>query len=263
VPRKQGLAALLVSRGLFADAKTASAWVMARKVRVGDDYVTQPGARVATDTSIEVVGLARRYVSRGGEKLEAALEGFGISVEGLHVLDAGASTGGFTDCLVARGAARVYAVDVGFGQLRGKIAADPKVIALERTNIGDLAIEQFDPPLQLCTADLSYLSIGKSLPILSRLFARAPRILHLVKPLFEGVAPERAREPVSLREMLVRVAGHAPASGLALMGVRASPMLGSNGTVEFFGLFEEARGEAMEPLSEQIDRALARAASAG
>lgn len=256
MPRKLGLAALLVERGHFADAKTASAWIMARKVRVASDYVTQPGTRVAEDVEITVVGLLQRYVSRGGEKLEGALEGFGVSVEGLQVLDAGASTGGFTDCLLGRGAARVYAVDVGFGQLRGKVAADPRVVALERTNIADLEIGRFDAPLDLCTADLSYLSLSKSLPILSSLFEHNARIIHLIKPLFEGVSPAEATGLATLREMLERVVGYAPPSGLTATGVSASPILGSNGTVEFFGCFEAGEVEPATPLSLQVEAAL-------
>jgi 23S rRNA (cytidine1920-2'-O)/16S rRNA (cytidine1409-2'-O)-methyltransferase len=259
VARRQGLAALLVERGLFDDVKLASSWIMARKVRVADEYVTQPGKRVAADARIDVVGLDQRYVSRGGEKLEGALEGFSLSVAGLQVLDAGASTGGFTDCLLRHGAARVYAVDVGFGQLRGSIAQDPRVVALERTNIGDLSEAHFDGPPVFCTADLSYLSLEKSLPILTPLLAPAARILHLVKPLFEGVAPEEAREQDRLRTMLERVAGHAP-EGVGLVGFRASSILGSNGTVEFFGLFEcGSAGAGNEALDAEIDAALRQA----
>lgn len=255
MPRKQGLAALLVERGLFTDVKTASAWVMARKVRVENDYVTQPGARVAADAAVEVTGLEQRYVSRGGEKLEGALEGFGISPLGLQVLDAGASTGGFTDCLLARGAARVYAVDVGFGQLRGKVASDPRVVALERTNISDLEIGRFDPPLDLATADLSYLSVARSLPILAALFAGPKRVIHLVKPLFEGVTPECATDSGALRDMLLRVERSAADAGLVLTRVMASPILGSNGTVEFFGLFEEP-GARLAAFEDQLDVAV-------
>jgi 23S rRNA (cytidine1920-2'-O)/16S rRNA (cytidine1409-2'-O)-methyltransferase len=216
---------------------------------------------VAAAARIDVVGLERRYVSRGGEKLEGALARFGLSVEGLDVLDAGASTGGFTDCLLRHGAARVYAVDVGFGQLRGSLSSDARVVALERTNIGDLSCAQFAARPSFCTADLSYLSLAKSLPILAPLLGAGARILHLVKPLFEGLTPESVGEKDGLRAMLARVAGYAPAAGLAVVGLMASPILGSNGTVEFFLLFDRRAEGALSAtaLDDAIDGSLAQA----
>jgi 23S rRNA (cytidine1920-2'-O)/16S rRNA (cytidine1409-2'-O)-methyltransferase len=256
VARKLGLAELLVERGLFEDAKTAGSWIMARKVRVFDEYVTKPGTRVPVDAAIEVVGLERPYASRGGEKLAGALDHFALSIEGAVVLDAGASTGGFTDCLLQRGAGQVYAVDVGFGQLRGKLAADPRVVARERTNIADLTREQFVRPLDLCVADLSYLSLEKSVPTLAALFEGAPLILHLVKPLFEGVREQHAEDAARLRQMLARVTGYGRPAGLAVRDVIASPILGSNGTVEFFALFTDAAGVGQARLGGRLDAAV-------
>ncbi len=253
--RKLRLDQLLVERGLFPDSKTAAAWIMARKVRVRDEYQTKPGTAVPLDVPVEVLGLDRRYVSRGGEKLEAALERFELSVRDRVALDAGASTGGFTDCLLQHGASLVYAVDVGFGQLRGSLAADPRVVALERTNISELDGNRFAQPLDLCVADLSYLSVSRSLPILASLFAREPLIVHLVKPLFEGLDGEQAVDRRCLGQLFPRLAEAATRSDLDLCDLMASPILGSKGTVEFFGLFSAGPGAAA-PLPDLFERAL-------
>jgi 23S rRNA (cytidine1920-2'-O)/16S rRNA (cytidine1409-2'-O)-methyltransferase len=197
---------------------------------------------VPADVSIEVVGLQQRYVSRGGEKLEAALERFEVSPRGRVVLDAGASTGGFTDCLLQRGAALVYSVDVGFGQLRGSLAADSRVEVLERTNIGVLTRDRLARPLDLCVADLSYLSVSKSLPILLSLFERSPLIVHLVKPLFEGLSPQEALDRQAIGRVLLRLAESAERSDVQLCNLMASPILGGGGTVEFFALFSTEPG---------------------
>lgn len=242
---------LLVERQLFADRKSAASWIMARKVRLGDQYLTKPGNLVPTDAVPEVVGLEKPYVSRGGEKLAAALDRFGLSPAGKVVLDAGASTGGFTDCLLQRGAALVYAVDVGFGQLRGSLASDARVRALERTNIAALTPDRLDPPIDLAVADLSYLSVSRSLPILASLFARRPAIVHLVKPLFEGLDQNQTVDRAALSAVLTRVAAAAARSDLSLQGLMASPILGSGGTIEFLGLFsDQAAGASVAELAE-------------
>jgi 23S rRNA (cytidine1920-2'-O)/16S rRNA (cytidine1409-2'-O)-methyltransferase len=253
--RKVRLDQLLVERGLCSDPKTAASWIMARKVRVGDRYITKAGTLVALDAPVDVVGLGRRYVSRGGEKLDAALKGFGLSVEDRVALDAGASTGGFTDCLLQHGAAMVYAVEVGFGQLRGSLAADPRVVVLERTNIAALNRDHFRQPLDLCVADLSYLSLSRSLPILRSLFHHSPLIVHLVKPLFEGVAGSEALDRRAIARMFPRLLEAASPCGLHLKDLMASPILGSNGTVEFFGLFSAESGAGVPP-PELFERAL-------
>ncbi len=224
------------------DAKTASAWIMAGKVRVGNDYRTKSGELISTDAEVEVSGLDERYVSRGGEKLESALARFSVPVEGCAVLDAGASTGGFTHCLLQHGARRVYAVDVGFGQIRGVLTADPRVTNLERTNISDLDRERFVEPLDVCVADLSYLSVVDSLPVLAALFDGPPLIVHLIKPLFEGVLPQESSDLAIISRIFPKIAEAARGVGLALCDLIASPILGRSGTVEFFGLFRGASG---------------------
>jgi 23S rRNA (cytidine1920-2'-O)/16S rRNA (cytidine1409-2'-O)-methyltransferase len=239
-PRRVRLDRLLVERGLLPDLKTAGAWIMAGKVRVGDRYGAKAGELVPAESALEVKGLEQRFVSRGGEKLESALARFSVAVEGRVALDAGASTGGFTDCLLQRGARRVYAVDVGFGQIRGSLTRDPRVTSLERTNISDLDRGHFAEPLDLCVADLSYLSVVDSLPILAGFFERPPLILHLIKPLFEGVPDTQASDLGRIARIFPGIDGAARNAGLVLCELRASPILGSSGTVEFFGLFRGA-----------------------
>ncbi len=238
---------LLVERGLLPDLRSAGAWILARRVRVNGAFELQPGARVPPDADLEIPELEQRYVSRGGEKLEAALAKLAADPRGLTVLDAGASTGGFTDCLLQHGAARVYAVDVGFGQLRGKLASDPRVVSLERTNIAELDARRFDPPLQMAVVDLSYLSLTAAIPQLARLFPSRVLMVCLLKPLFEGI-PERDRRSFErFPPIFGRIRGCCETGGLRLTGVCASPILGSRGTVEFFVRVEShAQGRGAE-----------------
>ena len=256
-PRALRLDALLVERGLFADAKEAAGWIMAGKVRVAGRYETKSGARVPIDAPVDVRGLDQRYVSRGGLKLEGALDRFDVDVAGLGVLDAGASTGGFTDCLLQRGAARVYAVDVGFGQLRGKLASDARVVNLERTNIAELDAARFAAPLDLAVVDLSYLSLRVAVPVVAALFRGPPQLVCLVKPLFEGV---RDAEKAALHRFPAVFAGLARAwaeSGLELRDLALSPLLGRRDTVEFFARVGPATG--LDGLDELVRRALGEA----
>ena len=192
-PRKQPLAQLLVARGLFASLEDARRWTMAGQVYVGGQRADKPGIQVPIDATIVVRG-RRQYVSRGGHKLAAALDAFGLDASGRVALDCGASTGGFTDCLVQRGAALVYAVDVGYGQLAGSLRAHPRVRTMERTNLGDLSPAALDPSPTLITLDLSYLSLVDALPIASRLLMPAGDVLALFKPLFEVDDAEARRQ---------------------------------------------------------------------
>lgn len=250
--RRQRLDEVLVARGLLPDLRTARAWILAGDVVVGERVCSKPGTLIAEDES--AIALRRpveRYVSRGGLKLEAALARFAVDVSGRVVLDAGASTGGFSDCLLQHGAARVYAVDVGHGQLRGKLASDPRVMNLERTNIGELTPATFQPPIELAVFDLSYISATKAVPILAPLFVgRPPELVGLVKPLFEGVAPAEMRDPEALRQALLRVLAAWAGGGFQARDLMVSPILGNSGTVEFLawlspGAAEPGRNEAL------------------
>jgi 23S rRNA (cytidine1920-2'-O)/16S rRNA (cytidine1409-2'-O)-methyltransferase len=223
----------LVTDGLLPDLKTAQAWIIAGDVLVGGAVCNTAGTQVPATAAVALRRPVEKFVSRGGLKLEAALQRFSLPVAGKVVLDAGASTGGFTDCLVQHQARKVYAVDVGFGQLRGKLGSDPRVVNLERTNISDLRAEVLDPPIDLAVFDLSYLSATRTVPILMGLFEKPVSIVGLVKPLFEGVQPADMQDPESLRQALHRVMDAMGALGLSFGGLIPSPILGKNGTVEF------------------------------
>ncbi len=258
--RRLRLDELLLERGWFDDLKVAGAWVMSRKVRVGGDYVTKPGTSVQRGAEIEVVGRGQRYVSRGGIKLEAALERFELDVLDRTALDAGASTGGFTDCLLQRGAARVYAVDAGFGQLRGRLASHPRVVGLERTNVSDLEAAQFEPPLDLATIDLSYLSLVRALPIVRSLFVAEVRLVWLVKPLFEGVASADRARLERFPPVFARLADAAQTCELRLVNLMSSPIQGANGTLEFLAHVASDL-DPVAPLEALTSRALDEAAA--
>ena len=182
--RKRPLAAMLAERGIFDSEDEARRWVMSGKVFVNGQRVDKPGMLVPGDAVLNVHD-RRRYASRGGYKLEAALAHFHVTAAGRAVLDSGASTGGFTDCLLQHGATLVYAVEVGYGQLVGRLRADPRVRNLERTNLSDLAPAELNPLPTLITLDLSYLSLTKALPIAAHLLGPEGEVLALLKPLFE------------------------------------------------------------------------------
>ncbi|MBN1517844.1 TlyA family RNA methyltransferase [Candidatus Sumerlaeota bacterium] len=229
---------LLVHRGLCANADYAKRWIMAGKVIVNDRRIDKAGEQVPENADVRIKGMSR-YVGKGGFKLEGALSNFGVTVSGKIALDAGASTGGFTDCLLQHGASRVYAVDVGFGNLAGKLRSDARVVNLEKTNISDLGIEALDPPPSLATVDLSYLSLQKAIPIVSRLLAPDGQLLCLVKPLFETPDAEIRRQgmiadPAIFKEILETLSRFVQDEHLNLLGVTHSPIRGNNGTVEFW-----------------------------
>jgi 23S rRNA (cytidine1920-2'-O)/16S rRNA (cytidine1409-2'-O)-methyltransferase len=249
----------LVADGLLPDLRTAQAWILAGDVLVTGTVCEKPGTRIAGGATVTLRRSLEKYASRGGLKLEAALARFRVPVTGRVALDAGASTGGFTDCLLQHGAARVYAVDAGYGQLRGKLRSDRRVVNLEKTNISEVRLADLDPPIDLAVFDLSYLSAARAMPVLARLFTVDPDIIGLVKPLFEGVQPADMKEPASLRAALVRVLAAIAAQGLAVQAIIPSPILGSGGTVEF--LVRALAGQPLVSPDSLVDGALAELAA--
>ncbi len=228
---------LLVERGLAGSRAEAQRWIRAGEVRVADQVVDQPGALVAPDAPIALTARPR-FVSRGGEKLEAALVGFGVDVRGWVVADVGASTGGFTDCLLQRGAVRVYAIDVGYGQLDWRLRNDPRVVVMERTNARYL--ERLPEPVHLVTVDVSFISLRLILPRAVGWLHPCGHILTLIKPQFEAGRREVGkggvvRDPAVHRRVLVEVARAAADLGLTLRGLMVSPLLGPAGNREFLG----------------------------
>ncbi len=225
----------LVIRRLAEDLRVARGLIMAGKVVVDDAVCSKAGTPVSATARVHVRGRAMKFVSRGGYKLEAALERFGIDVSGRVVLDAGASTGGFTDCLLQRGAARVYAVDVGFGQLRGRLSTDDRVVNLERTNISDVEVGSLSPAIDMAVADLSNLSLRKAIPILRGLFREGAdvELVVLVKPLFEGLERSGMAAADALLSTLEALLSEVVAAGLGVAGLMASPIRGGRSSVEF------------------------------
>jgi 23S rRNA (cytidine1920-2'-O)/16S rRNA (cytidine1409-2'-O)-methyltransferase len=233
----------------------AQAWVLGGDVLVADRVCSKPGTLVAEDVPLELRRPLQKYVSRGGLKLEAALARFGVPVADRVVLDAGASTGGFTDCLLQHGARRVYAVDVGYGQLRGKLASEPRVTNLERTNISDLAREDLSPAIDLCVFDLSYLSARKAVPVLASLFQGPPEMVGLIKPLFEGVSQSAMQDSGRLASALLSVLESLGTQQLSARDAMVSPIFGTRGTVEF--LVWIVAGPTRAPMLPMVQRAIA------
>ena len=234
---RRRLDAELVRRGLMGTPAAAREAVEAGVVQVAGIVASKPATMVADDVAISMLGASRPFVSRAGQKLAAALDRFNVDPVGCRCLDAGASTGGFTDVLLRRGAADVVAVDVGYGQLAWELRTDPRVRVLERTNIRDLTLEDL-APVDLVVADLSFISLRVVLPTLQRLAAPAAPMVVLVKPQFEAGkgavgAGGVVRDPEVWGRVLDGVVATAATLGLGARAAMASPLLGPAGNVEF------------------------------
>ena len=236
---KQRLDELVWARGLAESRSQAQRLILAGQVFIGDEVADKPGRLVAEDAPVRVQA-SSRYVSRGGLKLDAALAAFDITPAGWVCADIGASTGGFTDCLLQHGASRVYAVDVGYGQLAWSLRQDPRVVVMERTNVRYLA--SLPEPVRLATVDVSFIGLGLTLPAVARLLvptdAAGGGIIALIKPQFE-VGKGRVgkggvvRDPEQHRAVILKVIAEAAAGGLAPAGLIRSPITGPAGNVEF------------------------------
>jgi 23S rRNA (cytidine1920-2'-O)/16S rRNA (cytidine1409-2'-O)-methyltransferase len=250
---------LLVERGLASSRAQAQAMLLAGEVELAraPSRSLKPGHLVAADAELSVLPRPR-WASRAGEKLDAALDTFAIEPAGLACLDAGASSGGFTDVLLARGARVVYAVDVGRAQLIDRLRREPRVISMERTNLRTL--EQLPEPVQLATLDLSFISLRLVLPAVRRLLSTDGQVIALVKPQFEagrGAVPRGGvvRDPTTHREVLGRLAVDAGAAGFGPIGLMRSPITGAEGNVEFLAHLAAPSGlkqEAWEQLVEGV-----------
>ncbi|MBI2860112.1 MAG: TlyA family RNA methyltransferase [Chloroflexi bacterium] len=234
---RQRLDVLMVDRGLAGSRARAQALIMAGEVSVDGEVVTRAGTLVATDSAVNVLE-PPRYVSRGGLKLEHALDQFQIDVSAMVAADIGASTGGFTDCLLQRGASRVYAIDVGYGQLDYRLRQDPRVVVMEKVNA------RYPIPLpgkvDLATIDVSFISLEKVIPSVAGVVKDDGRLLALVKPQFEARRNEVGkggviRDPLVQARVLGRFIGWA-VNSFRLEGLTASPVPGGSGNREFFVL---------------------------
>ena len=237
---KARLDQLLVDRGLAESRARAQALVLAGRVLVGGERVDKAGTLVRLDAEIVLKGEPMPYVSRGGVKLAGALDGFGVKVVGLRCLDVGASTGGFTDCLLQRGAASVAAVDVGYGQLAQKLRGDPRVLVRERTNARELAPADIGGEVDLTVVDASFIGLGKLLPAIARCTRVAGQLVALVKPQFEVGREEAKKTRGVVRDETVRagaierVTAEIEGAGFRVLGRRDSTLAGPRGNVEAF-----------------------------
>jgi len=231
---------LLVARGLAPTRARAQALVLAGKVFVGEARIDKAGAMLAEDAPIAVRGEDHPYVSRGGVKLAGALDTFGVDPAGKRCVDLGASTGGFTDCLLQRGAVSVAAVDVGYGQLAHKLRVDPRVLVLERTNARTLEPEAVGGLADLVVVDASFIGLAKLLPAIARLMAPGAELVALVKPQFEVGREEASRtrgvvkDPETRARAIEGAASDVRAAGLTVLGTCDSALEGPKGNLEAF-----------------------------
>ena len=236
---KERLDKLLVERGLVQSRERARALIMEGRVTVDGQTFEKPGTLVKMDAHLQIQGEDLPYVSRGGLKLEAALKGFSVDPEGKVVIDVGASTGGFTDCVLQKGAKKVYAIDVGYGQLAWKLQRDPRVINLERRNVRYLKREEVPEEADLILVDTSFISVEKFLPHLVGFLKEEGDLLCLIKPQFEVGKGEVGKGGVvrdsKLHQKVVdRISQCSRELGFTAQGIIESPLLGPKGNKEFF-----------------------------
>lgn len=253
----------LLEEGWFENEKQAQSWIMERKVLVKNELAYSGKILVSPTDPIRVKDYEKsKYASRGGYKLEGALKAFHISAEGKVVLDCGASTGGFSDCLLQNGAACVYAVDVGYGQIAGKVSTDPRVVNMERTNLSDQRLLALDPRPEMITLDLSYLSLKKALPICRDILHEDGKVVALVKPLFEVESSDIRRsgeinDRETLKSLLLDLCESFDRMDFGILGATYSPIRGNNGTIEYF-LYIDCKKKEGEGLrtgyQEEIER---------
>ena len=249
--KKKRLDVLLVERGLQESRQRAQAAIMSGEVFVAGQRVDKPGTAVAEDAEIEVKG-GLAYVSRGGLKLEKAMASFPIDLNGAVCADIGASTGGFTDCMLQNGAEKVYAVDVGYGQLAWKLRSDPRVVCLERTNARYLTTEQIPEPLDFASIDVSFISLKLIFPALYELLKEKGHVACLIKPQFEAGREKVGkkgvvRDPAVHLEVLEHFLDHVKESHFTVLGITYSPIRGPEGNIEYLGYLEKSDAQDQIP----------------
>lgn len=247
---KKRLDLLIVERGLITGRDRAKSIIMAGQVYVNNQKADKPGQPVEETDQIEVRGDTLPYVSRGGLKLEKSMQEFGLSLDGMVCADIGASTGGFTDCMLQNGAERVYAVDVGYGQLAWKLRTDPRVINLERTNIRYVTTKQIPEALDFISIDVSFISLGLVLPVAYNLLKTDCKVVCLVKPQFEagrelvgkkGVVRELSTHMAVLEKTLHTAQG----LGLRALALTFSPVKGPEGNIEYLLCLQKQSGDPL------------------
>jgi 23S rRNA (cytidine1920-2'-O)/16S rRNA (cytidine1409-2'-O)-methyltransferase len=245
--KKLRLDRLLVGHGLFESRERAQAMIFAGQVLVNGQKIDKAGTLVPEDAEIRILGESLPYVSRGGLKLEAALKEFRITVEGKVALDVGASTGGFTDCLLQSGAKKVYAVDVGYGQMAWRLRQNARVVTIERTNIREIDPALLPEPIDIAVADVSFISLEKVVPGIIKFLKPDAEIVGLVKPQFEvgkghvgkgGIVRDEAARTTAVNRITECFRG----LGLEVKGVIPSPITGQDGNVEYL-IYALRRGD--------------------
>ena len=234
----------LVQHGLIQSRERAKAMIMSGVVFVNEQKVDKAGEMIKEDAKVEVRGHDIGYVSRGGLKLEKAMQCFPLTPNGKVCMDIGASTGGFTDCMLQNGAVKVYAVDVGYGQLAWKLRSDPRVVCLERTNARYLTHEQVPDELDFASVDVSFISLKLILPPLNGLLKDGGHAACLVKPQFEAGREKVGkkgvvRDPAVHLEVLEHFLDHAGDAGFTVLGLTYSPIRGPEGNIEYLGYLEK------------------------
>ena len=254
---KKRLDVLLTEQG-YADTRSkAQAIIMSGQVYVNGQKADKPGVSYEETVELEVRGAVCPYVSRGGLKLEKALRDFGVKPEGYVCSDSGASTGGFTDCLLQQGARKVFAIDVGYGQLDWKIRSDPRVVVMERTNIRYVTPEQLGEPLDLSVIDVSFISLKIVLPAIKELLKEDGQVLCLIKPQFEAGKEKVGKKGVvrdkeTHKEVLDNFVALAAELNFTILGLTFSPVKGPEGNIEFLGHLTLKDIPGIEPDTAQV-----------
>ena len=254
---KKRLDVLLVEKGLAETRAKAQAVIMSGLVYVEGQKADKPGTSYEESVQIEVRSGSCPYVSRGGLKLEKALRDFGVDPTGFVCSDSGASTGGFTDCLLQQGAKKVFAIDVGYGQLDWKIRSDPRVVVMERTNVRYVTPEQLGEPLDLSVIDVSFISLKIVLPVIKTFLKPDGQVLCLIKPQFEAGKEKVGkkgvvREPETHKEVLDNFIILAKSLDFVILGLTFSPVKGPEGNIEFLAHLTRREADGILPDTAQI-----------
>lgn len=260
---KERLDVLLVQQGLANSRELAKAYIMAGNVYVDGQKEDKAGTKVAVTAKLEVKGNQMKYVSRGGYKLEKAMDVFGIRLDGKICLDIGASTGGFTDCMLQNGASKVYAIDVGYGQFAWKLRNDERVVCLEKTNVRYVTHEQVPDEGDFASIDVSFISLTKVLPAVLGVLGEKGRLVCLIKPQFEAGREKVGKKGVVRdssvhREVIEMIVEYVRTQGLGILGLDFSPIKGPEGNIEYLIYLDKSRsGMHEDEVQARVDTVVA------
>ena len=260
---KERLDVLLVEKGLANSRELAKAYIMAGNVYVDGQKEDKAGTKVAVNADIEVKGSQMKYVSRGGYKLEKAIDEFGVQLEGKICLDIGASTGGFTDCMLQNGASKVYAIDVGYGQFAWKLRQDERVVCLEKTNVRYVTHEQVPDEGDFASIDVSFISLTKVLPAVLGVLGPAGQLVCLIKPQFEAGREKVGKKGVVRdinvhREVIEMIVNYVRAQNLGILALDFSPIKGPEGNIEYLIYLDKSQtGMAVEEVEKRLEEVVA------